>query len=89
MPHLCSRYQLVASEHFGFGGMCTVIKYLNLIGMLLDKEEEVCFSAQAYTSKSWLIKLVKKNIMTLVLVFVLLSPVYCIILPCVSEIVMQ
>lgn len=42
-----------------------MIKVLNPIRMLIDKEEEVCFSAQAYTSKTWFIKLVKKNIMTI------------------------
>lgn len=95
MPHLGSCYQLVFSEHLAFGGMRTVFKDLNLIRMLIDKEQEVCFSAQAYTSKPWFIKIVKKNIMTIpvqervkaassitlgkVLVFVLLY----IILPCV------
>lgn len=82
-----------------------MIKDLNLIRMLIDKEEEVCFSAQAYTSKPWFIKMVKKNMTTIpvhervkavssitlgkVLVFALLSCVYYIIFPCVSEIVIQ
>lgn len=38
-----------------------MIKDLNLIRMLIDKEEEACFSARAYTSKAWFIKIVKKN----------------------------